>query len=95
MSGAPEGQAPRRLSERPAVRRRSTARQLYGRSFADSDGDGVGDIPGALSRLDDLAWLGVDAIWGTAVNASSDYDQRVPLWSVRQSIGCVCPISDH
>lgn len=33
------------------------------RSFADSDGDGVGDIPGLITRLDYLAWLGVDCIW--------------------------------
>ena len=33
------------------------------RSFADSDGDGVGDFQGLTSRLDYLAWLGVDAIW--------------------------------
>ena len=37
--------------------------QIYPRSFADSDGDGVGDLPGVVSRLDHLAWLGVDGIW--------------------------------
>ncbi|MPZ27046.1 MAG: hypothetical protein GEV12_11685 [Micromonosporaceae bacterium] len=37
--------------------------QVYPRSFADSDGDGVGDLPGVTSRLEYLAWLGVDAIW--------------------------------
>jgi alpha-glucosidase len=37
--------------------------QLYIRSFADSDGDGLGDIGGILSRLPYLASLGVDAIW--------------------------------
>ena len=37
--------------------------QVYPRSFADSDGDGVGDLPGVLSRLPYLAELGVDAIW--------------------------------
>jgi alpha-glucosidase len=37
--------------------------QIYPRSFADSNGDGVGDLPGILSRLDYLQWLGVDAIW--------------------------------
>lgn len=48
--------------------------QLYVRSFADSDGDGVGDIPGIVSRLDYLSWLGVDAIWCTPVTASSNHD---------------------
>jgi len=37
--------------------------QIYPRSFQDSNGDGVGDLPGIISRLDYLAWLGVDAIW--------------------------------
>ena len=37
--------------------------QIYPRSFADSTGDGVGDLPGITSRLDALAELGVDAVW--------------------------------
>ncbi|HEU5324692.1 MAG TPA: alpha-amylase family glycosyl hydrolase [Candidatus Limnocylindria bacterium] len=37
--------------------------EIYPRSFADANGDGVGDLAGITSRLDYLAWLGVDAIW--------------------------------
>ena len=37
--------------------------QIYPRSFQDSNGDGVGDLPGIAARLDHLASLGVDAIW--------------------------------
>ena len=37
--------------------------QIYPRSFLDTDGDGVGDLPGIARRLDHVASLGVDAIW--------------------------------
>ncbi len=37
--------------------------QIYPRSFLDTDGDGVGDLPGIVERLDYVAALGVDAIW--------------------------------
>jgi alpha-glucosidase len=37
--------------------------QIYPRSFADSSGDGVGDLAGITGRLDHLTWLGLDALW--------------------------------
>jgi alpha-glucosidase len=37
--------------------------EIYPRSFMDQSGDGVGDLAGIASRLDYLAWIGVDAIW--------------------------------
>ena len=37
--------------------------QVYPRSFADSNGDGMGDLPGITARMDSLAALGIDAIW--------------------------------
>ncbi|WP_197320322.1 glycoside hydrolase family 13 protein [Saccharomonospora sp. NB11] len=39
--------------------------QVYVRSFADANGDGIGDLPGVRSKLDYLADLGVDAVWLT------------------------------
>ncbi|WP_327321996.1 glycoside hydrolase family 13 protein [Streptomyces sp. NBC_01210] len=48
--------------------------QVYLRSFADSDGDGVGDIPGLSSRLDNLTRLGVDGIWLSPCHPSPDLD---------------------
>jgi alpha-glucosidase len=44
--------------------------QIYPRSFADTDGDGVGDLEGIRHRLDHLAWLGVDALWLSPVYRS-------------------------
>ena len=39
--------------------------EVYVRSFADSNGDGIGDIAGITGRLDYLKWLGVDIVWVT------------------------------
>lgn len=41
----------------------ATIYQIYPRSFADSNGDGIGDLPGIAARLDHVASLGVDAVW--------------------------------
>ncbi|MDQ0646093.1 alpha-glucosidase [Microbacterium natoriense] len=43
--------------------RQAAVYQIYPRSFADANGDGLGDIPGIVSRVDYLADLGVDAVW--------------------------------
>src|SRR6186997_1776389 len=37
--------------------------QIYPRSFRDSNGDGIGDLPGIIAGLDHIADLGADAIW--------------------------------
>ncbi|MFW6321093.1 MAG: alpha-amylase family glycosyl hydrolase, partial [Halohasta sp.] len=52
--------------------------QIYPRSFNDSNGDGIGDIPGIIEKLDYLDDLGVDIIWLNPVyespNADNGYD---------------------
>jgi alpha-glucosidase len=48
--------------------------QIYPRSFADSNGDGTGDLAGVIDRLDYLSWLGVDGIWLNPVMSSPNTD---------------------
>ena len=54
--------------------KKSTVYQIYPRSFCDSDGDGVGDIRGIISKLDYLKDLGVDVIWLSPVYKSPNDD---------------------
>jgi oligo-1,6-glucosidase len=69
--------------------RRWVVYQVYPRSFADSDGDGVGDLRGVLAHLDHLQRLGVDVVWLSPVYRSpmddngydiSDYQDIDPLF---------------
>jgi oligo-1,6-glucosidase len=75
--------------ERDDEWRRWVVYQVYPRSFADSDGDGIGDLRGVLARLDYLERLGVDVIWMSPVYRSpmddngydiSDYTDIDPLF---------------
>jgi oligo-1,6-glucosidase len=63
--------------------------QIYPRSFADSNGDGIGDLPGIIGRLDYLAELGVDVVWLSPIYPSpqddagydiSDYQDVEPVF---------------
>src|SRR3954468_24364437 len=48
--------------------------QIYPRSFADGDGDGMGDLRGITSRLESLRELGVDAVWLSPFYPSPQHD---------------------
>ena len=48
--------------------------QIYPRSFCDSNGDGIGDLPGVISKLPVLRDLGVNCIWFTPIYTSPQVD---------------------
>ena len=59
--------------------------QVYPRSFADSDGDGVGDIRGVIGRLDYLQRLGVDVLWLSPVYTSPMADNGYGIPKAQQA----------
>ncbi|MFC9327428.1 alpha-amylase family glycosyl hydrolase [Kitasatospora sp. NPDC057015] len=69
--------------------------QIYPQTFADSDGDGIGDFAGITAHLDHLAWLGVDAVWLNPCFASpfrdagydvSDYLRTAPRYGTTEDL---------
>ncbi len=73
----------------------STVYQVYPRSFQDSNGDGVGDLPGIISRLPYLAELGIEVLWLSPVYRSpmkdngydiSDYEDIDPLFGTLEDM---------
>ena len=70
----------RSLNERTFTMQRKwwhkkTAYQIYPKSFCDSNGDGIGDLPGIISKLDYLKDLGIDIIWLSPIYCSPLADQ--------------------
>ena len=73
--------------------------QIYVKSFQDSNGDGIGDLPGVTSRLDYLAGLGVDYLWLTPIYPSpqrdngydvADYRAINPQYGTMQDFETLC-----
>ncbi|MDU3797048.1 MAG: alpha-amylase family glycosyl hydrolase, partial [Staphylococcus epidermidis] len=52
----------------------AVAYQVYPRSFNDSNGDGIGDLPGLIEKLDYLENLGIDVIWLSPMYPSPNDD---------------------
>jgi alpha-glucosidase len=72
--------------------------QIYPLSFQDSNGDGMGDLPGIISRLDHLSWLGIGAVWLSPVYPSpmadlgydiSDFTGVDPIFGDLATLDCL------
>lgn len=63
--------------------KKATVYQIYPRSFQDSNGDGIGDLPGIRSRLDHLDQLGVDVLWLSPIYASPQADNGYDISDYR------------
>jgi alpha-glucosidase len=70
---------------------------IYPRSFMDSNGDGIGDLHGIISKLDYLSNLGIEGIWLSPVFLSpmvdfgydvSDYRQTDPVFGTMEDLNC-------
>ncbi|HMR48654.1 MAG TPA: alpha-glucosidase [Arachnia sp.] len=90
--GSPSGEA----AEKPADAwwREAVFYQVYPRSFQDSDGDGIGDLRGILSRLDYLAELGVDCLWLSPIFASPNQDMGYDVSDYRDIMAEMGTLAD-
>jgi hypothetical protein len=61
--------------------------QIYPRSFMDSNADSIGDLPGIISKLDYLQWLGVDTIWISPIFPSPKADLGAAAHDRHASVG--------
>ena len=73
--------------------------QIYPQSFYDANGDGIGDIPGIIQKLDYLEWLGINAVWINPCFVSpfqdagydvADYYQIAPRYGTNRDLYRLC-----
>ena len=80
LNSLDDEEPPEKPDVRPAWWKEAVFYQVYPRSFKDTDGDGIGDIRGIISKLDYIRSLGVNAIWCSpffdSPNADNGYDIR-------------------
>jgi oligo-1,6-glucosidase len=72
------------LAKKPGWWKETVVYQLYPRSFQDSNGDGVGDLKGIISRLDYLKSIGVGTVWLNPIYASPNDDNGYDISDYRQ-----------
>lgn len=68
--------------------------QIYPRSFKDSNGDGIGDIKGIISKLDYLKSLGIDAVWLNPIYSSPNDDNGYDISNYREIMSDFGTMSD-
>ncbi len=61
----------------------ATVYQVYPRSYKDSDGDGIGDLKGIISKLDYIKSLGIDVVWLNPIYSSPNYDNGYDISDYR------------
>ncbi len=83
----------------PAWLNQAVFYQIYPQSFYDTNGDGIGDIPGIIKKLDYLQWLGINAVWITPCFVSpfgdagydvADYYRIAPRYGTNQDLYRLC-----
>lgn len=71
------------------------AYQIYPKSFYDSNGDGIGDLPGITLKLDYLKELGVDIVWISPIYSSPFADQGYDISDYYQIDPCFGTMDEH